>query len=82
MENGTTVSKKIKQDIYVDNFITGTNTERSALQIYLKGKEMFQKISMTLREWTFNSITLQQNFKEDKYHGKNMSLGYTLGYLW
>ena len=36
MEKRTAASKKIKKDFYVDNLITGTNTERSALQIYLK----------------------------------------------
>ena len=76
-------AKKIKKDIYVDNLITGTNTDRSALQIYLKGKKIFQEMSMNHREWTSNSILLQQNFKEkDKYHGRYESLGYAAGYLW
>ena len=75
MEKGTAVSKKIEKDIYVDFLNTGTNTERSALQIYLKGKEFFQEMSMNLREWASNSITLQRNFKnEDKYHGKDMKV--------
>ena len=59
--------------------ITGTNTERSALQIYLKSK-IFQEMSVNLREWASDSITPQQNFKEeDKYHGKDMN---ALGMLW
>ena len=37
-------------------------------------------MSMNLREWASNSITLQQNFKEeDKYHEKEMKI---LGMLW
>lgn len=64
MEKETVVSKKIEKDVYVDNLITGTKTERSELQIYLKGKEIFQGMSMNLREWAFNSIALQQNFKD------------------
>ena len=64
MEKETAVSKKIEKDVYVDNLITVTKTERSELQIYLKGKEIFQGMSMNLREWAFNSITLQQNFKD------------------
>ena len=80
MEKGTAVSKKIEKDIYVDNMITGTNTERSAMQIYLKGKEIFQEMSMNLREWTSNSITLRRNFKEkEKYHGKDIEV---LGIHW
>ena len=48
MEQGTAASKKIKKDIYVDNLITGTNTEGWALQIYVKDKEIFQEMSMNL----------------------------------
>ena len=47
-EKETAVLKKIGKDIYVDNLITGTNTERSALQIYLKGKGIFHEMSMNL----------------------------------
>ena len=80
MKKGTDISNKIETDIYVDNLITGTNTERSALQINLKCNEIFQEMSMNLREWRSNSITLQQNFKEEnKYHGKDMKV---LGMLW
>ena len=34
---------KIKKDIYVENLIIGRNTEKSALQIYLKAKISFKK---------------------------------------
>ena len=50
MEERIAVSKKIAKDIYVDNLIIGTNSEISALQIYLKDKEIFQEMSMNLRE--------------------------------
>ena len=60
MEKGTAVLKKIRKDIYGDNLITGTNTERSALQIYLKGKEVFEEMSMNLTEWASDSIILQR----------------------
>ena len=49
MEKETAVSKKIKNDVYVDNLIIGTNTERSTLQIHVKGKEIFQEMSINLR---------------------------------
>ena len=59
MKKGTAVPKKTEKDIHVDNLITGTNTERSALQIYLQGKYIFQEMLRNLREWASNSITLQ-----------------------
>ena len=79
MKKGTAVPKKTEKDIHVDNLITGTNTERSALQIYLQGKYIFQEMLRNLRAWASNSITLQWNFKDEgKYHGKDM-IGYALG---
>ena len=75
MEKGTAVLKKIRKDIYGDNLITGANTERSALQIYLKGKEVFEEMSMNLTEWASDSIILQRNVKsEDKYYRKDMNV--------
>ena len=50
MEKETAVSEKIKKDIYVDSLITCTNTERYALEIYLKAKGIFQGILMNLIE--------------------------------
>ena len=50
IEQGTAVSKKIKEVIYVRNLISGTNTEGSALQIYVKCKEIFQEMSLNLTE--------------------------------
>ena len=50
IEQRTAVSKKIKEVIYVHNLVTGTNTEGSALQIYIKCKEIFQEMSMNLTE--------------------------------
>ena len=43
--SATIVSKKIEKDVYVGSLITGTNTERSALQICLTGKEISMSMS-------------------------------------
>ena len=62
------VADKLAKDLYVDYLITGENTEEEVFQIYNYAKKTFQKMSMILREWSSNSSTLQQVFKEeDKY---------------
>ena len=74
------VADKLAKDLYVDNLITGGNTEEEVSQIYNYAKRTFQEMSMNLREWGSNSSTLQQVFKEeDKYKGNKMKV---LGLAW
>ena len=49
MEKRMAVSEKIERDIYVDNLITGKNTKRSAMKIYLKGKEISRNVNESQR---------------------------------
>ena len=48
------MAAKLKNDIYVDNLITGTDTIKEALQLYKEAKSMFSEASMNLREWVSN----------------------------
>ena len=52
------IAKKLMKDLYVDNLITGTNSQDTELQIYEQGQQ-------TLR----NSFK-----KEDRFVGKEMKL--------
>lgn len=47
--------RRIAQDIYVDNMVTGTDTVEEALDLYNNTKQEFQQMSMNLREWSSNS---------------------------
>ena len=49
-ETNTTTEKQIKDDIYVDNLITGTNNDEKALQLYKEAKKIFHDASMNLRD--------------------------------
>ena len=54
-----------EEDMYVENLVTGADSEDEALQIYEKGKMKFAKMSMNLREWKTNSRILNKNIPKD-----------------
>ena len=41
----------IKDDICIDNLVTGTDCEEDAINLYTELKQIFQDASMKLREW-------------------------------
>ena len=61
---GTPVAKKISDNMYVDNIITGVATTKQADEFYKEAKPLFQSPSMNLREWTSNSKEFIQNIPE------------------
>ena len=64
-ETITTTAKQIKDDIYVDNLITGTNSDEKALQLYKEAKKIFHDASMNLRDWISNSKFVNENTSPD-----------------
>ncbi|XP_073966399.1 uncharacterized protein isoform X2 [Choristoneura fumiferana] len=56
--------RKLANDIYVDNIVTGANNTQEALDLYSKSKETFQQISMNLREWSSNSEELMHSIPD------------------
>ena len=57
---GSPVAERIRRDIYVDNLITGAQTEMEAHKLYIEGKQVFSTASMNLREWASNSEELMK----------------------
>lgn len=51
---------QIKQNIYVDNFITSVDTLSEAKELYQYTKDVFQQASMNMREWMSNSVSLKE----------------------
>ena len=45
---------QIKEDMYVDNLITGLNDEKDTLRFYEAAKEVSNEASVNLREWKSN----------------------------
>ena len=51
---GTSMAENIRQNIYVDNVVTGTNSVHEALGFYSESKKIFEGAAMNLRDWTSN----------------------------
>ena len=54
------MATKLRDDIYVDNLITGTNNVEEAVKLYHGAKTIFKEASMNLREWSSNSHQVNQ----------------------
>ena len=52
---GTNIAENIKENIYVDNVITGTKSVQEALKLYNESKKIFEGAAMNLRDWMSNS---------------------------
>ena len=73
-------AENIRNNIYVDNVITGTATIKSTVEFYKEAKEIFTKASVNLRDWTSNfQEVLNEIPMTDKYQGKTMKV---LGLTW
>ncbi len=76
----TPVAKKISDNMYVDNMITGVATSEEADEFYKEAKCLFQSSSINFREWASNFQEFLQSVSEsDRTSGDTMkSLGTTL----
>ena len=54
------LASNLKDDIYVDNVITGTNNIESAVNLYHEAKSIFHEASMNLREWVSNGKSVHR----------------------
>ena len=64
-------AEKIKDNIYVDNIITGAENEKEAIELYKGAKTLFKDASMNLREWLTSSSEVNDQFEpEDRIDTK------------
>ncbi|XP_053406659.1 uncharacterized protein LOC123538298 [Mercenaria mercenaria] len=74
------LAKQLKQNIYMDNVITGVNSVTEAVELYETAKSMFTEMSMNLREWMTNNEEIQSIIPDDdKSAGGIVKV---LGHLW
>ncbi|XP_070552477.1 uncharacterized protein [Ptychodera flava] len=79
-KDGSEAAQKIRDNIYVDNVITGTDAPQSAYNFYTEAKKIFSNASMNLREWTSNSELLLNRIPEhDQSRGDKIKV---LGSNW
>ena len=64
-ETNKTTAKQIKDDIHVNNLITGVKNDRQALELYKEAKEILQDASMNLHDWVSNSKFVNENTSSD-----------------
>ena len=74
-QDGSTIMK----DIYVDNILTGAETQEQAIELYKTTKEKFKEISMNVREWKSNDNKVNDVFREDEAKGSQIKV---LGLQW
>ena len=73
-------AQNIRDNIYVDNVITGTQSILQAKEFYSKSKKIFESASMNLRDWMSNSDeVLNQKPIYDRANSERMKI---LGLTW
>ncbi|XP_070571138.1 uncharacterized protein [Ptychodera flava] len=63
-KDGSQTAQKFRDNIYVDNVITGTDAPQFAYNFYTEAKKIFSNASMNFREWTSNSELLLNRIRE------------------
>ena len=74
------IANNIRDNMYVDNVITGTQTMSEAIEFYNVSKQLFKGAAMSLRDWMSNSEdVLNQIPVHDRANREKMKI---LGLTW
>ena len=66
MDYDNSVVETTTENIYVDNDVTGKNTEpKEVVDFYIEAKKIFRKASMNLRDWMFNKNSEMKEVPSD-----------------
>ena len=69
-KEGSDIATMIHDNIYVDNIALGTNSIQEAYNIYEQAKQIFERASMNLRQWSSNCNEFLDSLpNEDKSTG-------------
>lgn len=71
----------MKKNIYVDNILSGCNTEREILNYYTEAKEIMAQARFNLRSWSSNCQSLQKAAAKDQTGDANPTVN-ILGLCW
>ena len=64
-KNTSPVSDDMQNNLYVDNVISGCNSEKDALHYYKQSRAIMSQANFNLRTWASNSAQLQSLAKQD-----------------
>ena len=65
-QQGDWISENLQKSIYMDNVVTGTNTEQEALGYYFSSRNYFKQAGMIVHQWTTNSTILNDQTRNDE----------------
>lgn len=77
----TPLSHNIRSNLYVDNIVTGCETESQAIQFFQEARSMMCNAGFNLRAWASNCESLTRKANEDNI-GSNSQLTNILGLQW
>ncbi|XP_078334132.1 uncharacterized protein LOC144625796 [Crassostrea virginica] len=73
-------AENIRNNIYVDNVITGVDSIQEAVRLYKEAKDIFTSMSMNLRDWSSNAEEFYRSIpNEDQSARENLKI---LGLVW
>ncbi|XP_037296552.1 uncharacterized protein LOC115448841 [Manduca sexta] len=81
MKSNNNLMKRMAEDIYVDNVVTGTQTISEARNLFKVSRETFGNLSMNLRDWNSNSKEFVA-FIPDKFRAHVDDQVKVLGLIW
>ena len=71
----TPVALDMRENIYVDNVLSGCNTEDKLLACYTQSRDIMSQAKFNLRSWSTNSRQLKQVTMEDKTIDSSTTVG-------
>ena len=71
----------MKKNIYVDNILSGCNTEEEIVNYYVQAREMMSQAKFNLRSWSSNSRRLQERTTKEQTGDTNPTVN-ILGLRW
>ena len=75
------LANDMKQNIYVDNILSGCDTEAEIIQYYIQAREIMGKARFNLRSWSSNNDSLKRHLVEEKTGDPNTTVG-IIGLRW
>ena len=75
------VATDIEDNLYVDNIISGCNSESDAVNYYNKSRSILRKAKFNLRSWASNSKQIQTLSQTHKVADRNDTTK-VVGMLW
>ena len=75
------VAADMRDNIYVDNILSGCNTEEELLAYYSQSRDVMSQAKFNLRSWSTNSKRLQEVTRQDNTSDPSTTVG-ILGLRW